>query len=226
METGEFAMQASSLEFDRWSTAIPTYSIPELKISGSAKLDLSQFDGLTQRNQESLIFQDSMPPQSISSTDMKRRLLSRRSNSSIRRSVSINTSKCDDFLGVEQQAFLSKTRRDHTTPCTNVTRRSNICRYDGGCRRRAIFGDPHDKPPRYAMFCAQHRRPTDRDVANRVCNHLAGCQQPAYFGPTDGGPERFCSAHRLACHVNLRCARRSAVPPESLQLSRLVSRKH
>jgi hypothetical protein len=95
-------------------------------------------------------------------------------------------------------------------------RRSNMCRFTGGCRRRAVFGEPsgpRDAPGASrggAIFCAQHRRPTDRDVSNWACDHPSGCRRPAYYG-TAGASQRFCGAHRIPAHVNLRSELQPAV---------------
>jgi hypothetical protein len=200
-------MEGSGLQFESLNTAYHSIPSPSLKF-GESRLDLSQFDDLTQR--EHPIFQDSIQPPNLNSVDFSQRPISLRSLSPRRGSSSLNTTRTDQLNSVEQSLATRSEPFDHP-PSSNGPRRSNLCHFDGGCRRRAVFGDPNAKAPRHAMFCAQHRRPTDRDVANRACSHPSGCQRPAYYGPVNGGPERFCSTHRQPSHVNLRCAPRPAV---------------
>ena len=98
-----------------------------------------------------------------------------------------------------------------------------------GCGASAIFGK-NGAPP---SACRQHREPEHVDLRHKRCQYVGSsgsreCTRQPSFGSVQDGIARFCRAHSLVDHVDVRsvrCAapecRRSASfgPPDSLRPS-------
>ena len=193
-------VQTNQLQVDfSWNRASTPCAIPAMSFFGTGRLDLPQIDGLRSRSPDAgcvNLPEAGTPSYHVSCLNPKP-LAQRQGLYSSETNSSVSSEKIKKLAS--GSALASGARAT-----VNRTRRSNICIFEGGCRRRAVFGDASGATPRRAVFCAAHRRPTDLDVANRACDSPAGCLRPAYFGVAGGGPQRFCLTHRLPSHVNMR----------------------
>lgn len=93
-----------------------------------------------------------------------------------------------------------------------------------GCGATAAFGRMGDCIVR---SCQEHKGPGEVRLAPRrkagLCSHSGGCGKRASFGDAQLGVARFCAAHKLSWHTNVRafrctaldCARHSTYGPPS-----------